>query len=316
VPARGIRSGTILFIAIATAALACAALGAGATAARPRAARTPPKPCLVPGVGRPLDQVWRPHMLAAIGYSDTRRGDIAFAVRTEHRFYGYRPDHVEWSASVVKAMLMVAYLDQPSVRDRDLAADDRSLLTPMIIESDNDAAQRVFDIVGQTALRVLAHRVGMSHFGTSSIWGETQITAADQTRFFLHIDRYVPARHRAYAMSLLAGIVPSQRWGIAEVAPHGWKLYFKGGWGYGTGLLDHQVALLVRGCARVSIAVLTMYDGSHAYGKETLKGIFARLLRGLPTARRRHVADRRDVTDRHRGARIRTGDLKHPKLAR
>ena len=39
----------------------------------------------------------------------------------------------------------------------------------------------------------------------------------------------------------------------------------------------------MRGCARVSIAVLTMYDGSHAYGKDTLKGIFARLLRGLPS---------------------------------
>jgi len=140
----------------------------------------------------------------------------------------------------------------------------------------------VFDTVGQGALRALARRVGMTHFATSPIWGETEITAADQTRFFLRIDSYIAKRHRAYAMSLLAGIVPSERWGIGEVAPQGWKLYFKGGWGYGTGLLDHQVALLVRGCARVSIAVLTMYDGSHAYGKETLKGIFERLLRGFP----------------------------------
>jgi hypothetical protein len=193
------------------------------------------------------------------------------------------------------------------VRGRDLNAHDRSLLTPMITESDNDAAQVVFDTVGRGALQWLAGRVGMTHFATSPIWGETQITAADQTKFFLHIDSHVVARHRAYAMSLLAGIVPSERWGIGEVAPRGWKLYFKGGWGYGTGLLDHQVALLVRGCARVSVAVLTMYDGSHAYGKETRTGIFERLLRGLPRGSRRS-------TDR--GARIRTGDLKHPKLAR
>ena len=205
-------------------------------------------------------------------------------------------------------MLMVAYLDEPSVRGRALNAHDRRLLAPMITESDNDDAADVFDTVGQGALRALARRVGMTHFATSPIWGETQITAADQTLFFLHIDSFVAARHRAYAMSLLAGIVPSQRWGIGEVAPRGWKLYFKGGWGYGTGLLDHQVVLLVRGCARVSIAVLTMYDGSHPYGKDTLKGIFARLLRGLPSAPRRRSIDR--------GARIRTGDLKHPKLAR
>lgn len=246
--------------------------------------------CLVPGVGKPLDRVWRPDMRAAVGYNDTRHGDVAFVVRTDHRFYGYRPDHVEWSASVVKAMLMVAYLDEPWVANRDLDGSDRALLAPMITVSDNNDATRVRGIVGNGALQALANRVGMTHFATAQIWGETQITASDQTKFFLHIDRYVAPRHRAYAMHLLASIVPWERWGIGEVAPKGWKLYFKGGWGYGTGLLDHQVVLLVRGCARVSIAVLTMYDGSHAYGKQTLRGIFSRLLRGLPTRARRRRA--------------------------
>jgi hypothetical protein len=277
------------FHRLCTAAVGVAAVtGAwlGTTGAARAPAQTPAKPataCLVPGVGKPLDDVWHPHMLAAIGYTDTRIGDVAFAVRTsDGRFYGYRPDHDEWSASVVKAMLMVAYLDEPSVRGRALTAREKSIVGPMITESDNDDAQIMFDTVGQGALRALADRVGMTHFATSAIWGETEITAADQTKLFLDIDSYIAKRHRGYAMSLLVGIVPSERWGIGEVAPKGWKLYFKGGWGYGTGLLDHQVALLVRGCARVSIAVLTMYDGSHAYGKATLRGIFQRLLRGLP----------------------------------
>jgi hypothetical protein len=39
-----------------------------------------------------------------------------------------------------------------------------------------------------------------------------------------------------------------------------------------------------------------MYDGSHAYGKDTLKGIFARLLRGLPTGRRRHTRHGREAS--------------------
>ncbi|MGZ4244533.1 MAG: hypothetical protein ACXVSE_09605 [Solirubrobacteraceae bacterium] len=98
------------------------------------------------------------------------------------------------------------------------------------------------------------------------------------------------ARHRSYAMRLLRSVIPPQRWGIGELPLPGWKRYFKGGWGYGTGLEDHQVVLLVRGCARVSIAVLTMYDGSHAYGKATLKAIFARLLRGFATAARIRAA--------------------------
>ena len=101
-------------------------------------------------------------MAAAIGYAHTRVGDIAFAVRTDHRFYGYRSNHDEWSASVVKAMLMVAYLDQPSVANRPINSYDASLLVPMITQSDNNAATTVRSIVGNGGLQALADRVGMT----------------------------------------------------------------------------------------------------------------------------------------------------------
>jgi hypothetical protein len=246
--------------------------------------------CTVPGFTKPLLQLWHPDMKAALSYAHSRNGDIAFAVRTDHGFYAYRRDHQEWSASVLKAMLLVAYLNRRSVANRALNSYDRSLLYPMITRSDNNAATTVDHIVGDGSLSALARRVGMNRFVPVSFpWGESRITASDQTKFFLHIDRFTDRRHRAYAMRLLASITPSQRWGIGEVAPRGWKLYFKGGWGYGTGLIDHQVALLTRGCARLSVAVLTMYDGSHPYGKATLKGLFRRLLKGLPQPpRRRH----------------------------
>jgi hypothetical protein len=89
---------------------------------------------------------------------------------------------------------------------------------------------------------------------TGDIWGETSVTARDQTRFFLDIDGDVDVdeRHRSYAMRLLRSVIPSERWGIA---------------------------------------VLTMYDGSHAYGKQTLRGVFSRLLRRFPSGR----SDRDDL---------------------
>ena len=254
-----------------------------------------PVRCLVPGTRHTIDRLWRPDMDAAIAYAHRRVGDIAFAVRTSGRFYGYRADHQEWSASVVKAMLLVTYLDRASVRDRALTDADRNVLGPMIRVSDNDDAQVVFDTVGQDGLRALADRVGMTEFATNPVWGATDITARDQTRFFLHIERFVARRHRSYALRLLRSISPADRWGIGEIAPRGWRLYFKGGWGYATGLLDHQVVLLVRGCARISLAVLTMYDESHSYGKATLRGLFARLLTGLPIRFRR---DRGAISDR------------------
>jgi murein peptide amidase A len=277
-----LRARAALWVAVA-AWVAVIAMSGAASAARP------PVRCLVPGTGRTIDRLWHPDMAAATAYARSRVGDIAFAVRTPTRFYGYRPDHDEWSASVVKAMLLVTYLDSAPVRDRALTARDMSVLGPMIRISDNDDAQIIFDTVGQAGLQALARRVGMTGFATDPVWGETHVDPRDQTRFFLHIDGYVVARHRSYAMRLLRSISPADRWGIGQLPLPGWKLYFKGGWGYGTGLEDHQVALLVRGCARVSIAVLTMYDGSHPYGRATLKGIFARLLRGFPTAARSHA---------------------------
>jgi hypothetical protein len=255
-------------------------------AALPSAAVAQSGACPLSDGGASYAGSWRPNVRAAVAYARRRQGDIAFAVRTPGAFYAFRPDHREWSASVLKAMLLVAYLDRPSVASRELGIHDKVLLSPMITRSDNDAADTVDSIVGAGGLRALARRVGMTEFTpVEPIWGESEISPRDQTRFFLHIEDDIVARHRAYAMRLLAGIVPSQRWGIGQVAPHGWKLYFKGGWGSGTGLIDNQVALLRRGCSRVSIAVLSMHVGSHEYGKQTLRGIFARLLRGLPTAR-------------------------------
>ena len=225
---------------------------------------------------------WKPDVAAAREYLRHRGGNVSFAVRTERRMWGHHRLRTVPSVSVLKAMLMMAYLNRRSVRHRSLRRSDRRLLSPMIRRSDNAAASAIRNLVGNRGLRRLARRVGMRRFTpVAHPWGNSRVNAADQTRFFLHIDRYVVARHRRTAMRLLASIVPSQRWGVARVAPRGWDLYFKGGWGSGTGAADHQVALLRKGRFRVAIAVMTTGNGSHAYGKATLRGTFRRLMRGL-----------------------------------
>jgi hypothetical protein len=228
---------------------------------------------------------WQPSVGAAVQYASHRHGVIAFAVRTRSRSWGWHARQTFHSVSVIKAMLLVAYLNRPPVRNRDLAASDRALLEPMIRWSDNDAAGEVLEIVGTGALRLVAYRAAMRRFTPmAGWWGMSQIDAVDQARFFQRIDRLIPPRHRAYALRLLRTITYEQRWGIARVRPAGWRLYFKGGWVSGTGWVDHQVALLTRGHQRVSVAILTSMDDSHAYGEETLRGIAARLLHGLAGA--------------------------------
>jgi hypothetical protein len=208
---------------------------------------------------------WQPHVRDAAQYAAARAGTVSFGVRTTHGLRGIGVERRVPSASVVKARLLVAYLRQPNVRHRGLRRADRALLGPMIRRSDNAAASQVCNIIGYPIRP----------------WGLTPIDVAGQTRFFRHIDRRIPRRHRRYAMRLLGSIVPSQRWGIARVRPPGWALYFKGGWGSGTGWADHQVALLRRGRRRLAVAILITSSPSHEYGKETLRGVAARLLRGL-----------------------------------
>jgi beta-lactamase class A len=222
---------------------------------------------------------WAPHVHAAEHYAAQRRGSVSFAVRSADRVWGRRMDRVAPSASTLKLVLLVTELRR--VAGRPLSRADRRLLAPMVRRSANGPASALVVRLGRARIEHVARLGGMHSFRLASPWGLSTVTARDLTRFALRVEALVPARHRAYAMRLWRSIVPSQRWGVFRAAPRGWTVHAKGGWGSGSGAVDHQVALLTRGHERVAAAVLTTADGTHAYGKETLRGVFARLLRGL-----------------------------------
>jgi Beta-lactamase enzyme family len=228
---------------------------------------------------------WAKRIRAAEHYADGRQGIVSFAVVGEDR--KLRGDHVDRqhnSHSVVKAMLLAAYLRQPDVRHRDLTEADRDLLGPMIRRSDNRSASTVYDRVGPGALYALADEARMKRFSTQGVWGLSQITARDQARFFYRLENVLPDRHRDFAMRLLTQIVKRQRWGIPPVAPRGWVLHFKGGWaptssdGGRWGI--NQVMLLRKAPRRFAVAILTRYSPGKKYGIRTLRGVARRLLRG------------------------------------
>jgi Beta-lactamase enzyme family len=233
-------------------------------------------------VGRPgaTRSDWHPHVADARRYARQRAGEVAFAVIDEHgRFAGFHAASTAPAASVFKVMLLVAYLRMR--HGHRLSTGDRALLGPMIRRSDNVAATRVRDIVGRARVERVAHVSGMRDFRYRAVWGLSRTSPRDQARFMYHLPSYIPGKHRAYALHLLAHIVHSQRWGIGRVRHRGWKLYFKGGWGVGTGLVDHQVALLTRNGRHVALAVFTQFNPGHAYGEHTERGVAARLLGGL-----------------------------------
>jgi hypothetical protein len=256
---RGPRPLALLVLACFAACLLCA----------PAAARHP-----VP---------WRPHVRAARHYANRRAGEVAFAVIDQRgRFDGYHAASTAPAASVFKVMLLAAFL-----RTRNhhrLSPGDRGLLAPMIRSSDSVAATRVRDVVGRRRIERLARVAGMRDFHYHQVWGLSRTSPRDEVRFVDHLMSYVPGRQRPYARYLLSHVIRAQRWGIGRVLPHGWKLFLKGGWGSGSGRVDHQVALLKRGRHRIALALFTQFDPSHAYGKQTLRGLAVRLLGGLHAA--------------------------------
>jgi hypothetical protein len=220
-------------------------------------------------------------------WADDRAGEISFAVLDEcGRLLGDHPYRVHYSASVVKVMLMVAYLRRSDVRHDDLTDDEKSMLGPMITMSDNDAANQVYGLVGDDGLYDLARKAKMKHFTTMPTWGGSEITAGDQVNFVGRIERYVPKRHEAYALGLMSRVVEPQRWGIPRLPLPGWKVAIKGGWSpqaSGGGWRVNQVALLRRHGRRLSVAILTSDDPDFGYGRASIEGVGKRLLRAYRT---------------------------------
>ncbi len=212
----------------------------------------------------------------AFAWAAARAGRVAVAVvDSRGHVRGYHAAEGFTSASVVKAMLLVAYL-----RGHDTVSDGMSgVLERMIEESDNDAADVVYGVVGRGGLERLARLAGMKGFRTTGAWITTRVTAADLALFFRDMHRWLPARHRAFADRLLSHITPYQCWGIPAAArPLGYRVYFKPGW-LGAWVLANQAARLERGRVRIGLAVLTDDNPAEDYGKDTVAGVTARLLR-------------------------------------
>ena len=255
---------------------------------RPRADQQPPAPGLhgarllrrrlfagrLPVAGRRLT--------CAPGSSASRAGRTAFAVvDSEGRMSGVHEHWTFVSASVVKAMLLVAYLRRLDARgQRHVDSFSNSFLYPMINVSDNSAATQTWSIVGDSGLYSVAHAAGMTDFSIVGIWANAQISAADQAKFFFEMDSLIPREFVGYARFLLSTIAGFESWGIPAVArPRGYTVFFKGGWrGTGLGQLVHQVGRLEGHGRTFSMAVMTDGDPSMGYGIGTIQGVTGALL--------------------------------------
>jgi hypothetical protein len=236
------------------------------------AAAAQPKPVLPTSAG----------VRRAARYLATREGRKAFAVVDDRgRLSGVNLYLRFHSASVVKSMLLAAYLRMRSREGRALDAADRALLYPMIHSSDNDAASDVLGVVGEQRLDDVAAAARMRDYEPGGLtWGFTEVSAADLARFFYNLRQIIPERFYGYAHWLLSTIEPGESWGIPAAARPRFQVLFKGGWLPEIEGLVNQVARIEARHIHFALAILTRGDPSMIYGERTLEGLTRTLLAG------------------------------------
>jgi hypothetical protein len=224
---------------------------------------------------------------AADDIADRRQGRVAYAVADQSGAIvaAYKPNQQFHSASITKAMLLVAALQDGEPSDA-LRAD----LGAMIRDSDNDAANRVFARVGKQAVLAVADQAQTRNFDLDTgdplyVLGDSLVTAADQARFFSQILDLIPQGRRDFARGLLASV--TARWGIVQAAGDT-QVLSKAGWrdeADDDSSTVVQAAQLQAPSGPVAIAVMTDGDPSIAYGQQTIAQIATSLLNqsGLDT---------------------------------
>jgi beta-lactamase class A len=114
-------------------------------------------------------------------------------------------------------------------------AEVESDLTLMITQSDNNAADRLFDLVGRNdAVMSIATRYGLASTTTGGAWGTILTTSSDQANLLNQVVGVqasdLPEAQRVMLRSLLTQVNSQQDWGAGSVTIADWKVAVKNGW--------------------------------------------------------------------------------------
>jgi Beta-lactamase enzyme family len=192
------------------------------------------------------------------------------------------------SASVVKVTILGALLRKAEDQHRYLTATEAAWARAMITRSDNGAASALWAELGRGYLQHFLDAAAMRHtsLGPASYWGLSQVTANDQVmllRLLLDPNAVIDAAWRAYALSLMAHVIPSQRWGVPAGAPASLTAHVKNGWlpRARHGWRVHSIGCFTGRGGGYSIIVLTQDNPAMAYGVDTIQVIARTIGRDL-----------------------------------
>jgi beta-lactamase class A len=207
--------------------------------------------------------VTRDHGHIAVGVIDASTG--AEALYDSRRSFR--------TASIAKTDILAALLLRAQQAGTSLTNQQAELAAPMIEESDDQAADDLWRMLGAGPELAAANtRLGLAHTVArrSRSWSLTGTTVADQLRLLsdlISAASPLNAASRDYELGLMEDVVPSQQWGVSAAASPGTVFAVKDGW-----LPDrdqwviNSVGVVVHDGQRLLIAILSNDQQSEAAG--------------------------------------------------
>ena len=148
--------------------------------------------------------------------------------------YSFNRENRQSTASVIKISIMAATLLRAQDEGRELTDWERSLIVPMISESDNPTASRLWvSLGGASAMRTYLDRFGLTETTpVSPKWGASITSAADHVDLITQLvigGGPLAEPGRIQARTFLLGVVADQQWGATAGVPDAWPVPMKNG---------------------------------------------------------------------------------------
>lgn len=204
-----------------------------------------------------------PSLASYLGGFDNDAGAVVYDV-TRNTVYSYQPSQTFVMASSAKVPLMVSYLTMIESQGRGPNGYELSEMSAMIEQSDNNAAQVIYDTIGyDSGEQGYMHSWGITDYTPDpNGWGWARWSPGDMAHLLtlLQQGKVLNSSDRALAFHLMESIESDQRFGVGDTAPAGATVAMKDGWVTGP---DGAWAVNTSGIVTIGkeTYIITVYTG-------------------------------------------------------
>jgi hypothetical protein len=187
----------------------------------------------------------------------------------------YGGDRKFHAASIIKVDILASLLLEHQWSDVPLSAGQRVLAAKMIEDSNDEAANELWDAAGQgQGLKAANEELGLRQTtpGDGIYWGLTSTTVDDQLRLLADLvssQSPLSAGSRSYELGLMRHVAADQDWGVTAAAVPASAAAVKDGWlpdGSTTAWVINSIGVISRNGHELLVAVLSSDQPSESAG--------------------------------------------------